>query len=214
VIPAFTIILPHLHNPGNDAALKLCLSMLIDNTVSPFTLSLYSTGNGELYPTLNRMVDEAQTECCVIWSSDIFAAPAWDLPMLHVFNAETWVNGVVVEPGVMGVHPANWHEDFGRTPETFNRAAFQAWCTSGGAMPPGDGWVVPLMVSRSGWLALGGLDESMDEKDSDGFVAQPADQDLMDRWVARGHRLQRVRSFAYHLQRFSVERIQQHESRR
>lgn len=31
---AFTVILPHKRNPGNDAALSICMDMLKANTVS------------------------------------------------------------------------------------------------------------------------------------------------------------------------------------
>lgn len=202
---AFTVIVPHLRNSGNDAALKVALDCLIDNTVNAFTLTVCIGGGEDLYPKLNRMVAEAQTECIVISSSDIFMAQAWDVPMLAAFDATTWVNGIVAEPGAMGVHPANVHGDFGSRPESFRRAAFEAWANEQ-PIPSGDGWVVPLMVSRSGWLAMGGLDERMGrEKDADGFPYWAADEDLIRRWKEAGNHVRRVPSWAFHLQRYSSE---------
>lgn len=196
---AFTLILPHRRNPGNDAALRLCLDMLLANTRSDFILSMDAADNAPLTERINRLVAYAPTPICVYWASDTFAAPGWDLPMLDLYADDTFINGILVEPGAIGVYWENLKQDFGRRPETFDRAAFETWCETADT-PGGVGWYCPYMFPRDGWLAVGGL-EAQDSHDHHGFTS--ADTVLFDRWRAAGNRVVRARSFAYHLQRYS-----------
>lgn len=208
--PLFTILIPHKRNPGNDAALKICLDCLIANTTHDFNLMIDAAYDAPLYSRINRMVEDAKTECCVISSSDIFMSPNWDVPMVAAWNFHTFVTGIVVEPGAIGVHPQNLHRDFGQTPSTFRRWEFEQWVASGAApVMSGDGWVVPLMFPRSAWRSMGGLDLTMQE-----FPMSAPDQRLIDDWKATGGAIKRVRSFAYHLQRWSDEGEQKHDKRR
>lgn len=206
-LPAFTVILPHKRNPGNDAALRICIDMLMENTASDFILSMDAATDAPLYPRINRMVEEARTQYCVITSSDIFMAPDWDIPMMAAVNYETFVTNVVVEPGAIGVHAQNMLGNFGMTPMTFRRADFETWARSA-PMIGGDGWVVPLLFPRAAWLSMGGLDLTMRE-----FPYSAPDQELLDQWKAQGGAIKRVRSYAYHLQRWSDESEQMHTKR-
>ncbi len=196
---AFTIILPHRRNPGNDAALRMALQTLVENTCHDFILSMDAATDQPLYERINRLVAHAPTEYCVYWASDTFAAPNWDTPMLELADEHTFVNGVLIEPGAIGVYPENFKRDFGRKPETFDRAAFEAYCATA-EVPDGEGWYCPYLFPREGWLLLGGLQESA-ARDPQGFTA--ADVELFERWKAAGNRVVRARSYAYHLQRYS-----------
>lgn len=207
-LPAFTVLLPHKRNPGNDAALKICLDMLMANTAWDFELRLNAAEDAPLYPRINRMVEEVRTPYCVITCSDIFMAPDWDVPMMAAINYQTFVTNVVVEPGAIGVHAQNMLGNFGMTPATFRRADFEAW-TRSAPMIGGDGWVVPLMFPVDAWKAMGGLDLTMPE-----FPKSAPDQKLLDNWKAKGGAIKRVRSYAYHLQRWSDEDEQTHSKRR
>lgn len=195
---AFTIILPHKRNPGNDAALALCLDMLQANTVNDFILMMDAADNQPLYPRVNRLFDHAPTDCCVYWASDMFAGPAWDVPMLACFRRDTIVNNTVVEPGVISMYGGNHRHDFGRTPAQFNRAAFEDWCNGGGHNAGGDGWYAPYMMSRELFLAMGGLEHDPTQE----FGG--ADMALFDRAKAAGRQVVRAQnSWTYHLQRWS-----------
>lgn len=196
---AFTLILPHLRNPGNDAALRIALDCLMTNTVNDFTLLMDVVRGGDLYETITRLVKHAPTEYCCYWASDTFAAPEWDVPMLALAAPDTFVNGVLVEPGAIGVHPESIHKDFGRKPETFRRAEFEEYVKDA-PLPNGEGWYCPYMFPRDGWLAHGGLQSGL-QGDHHGFTS--ADVELFDRWKASGNRIVRTRSYAYHMQRFS-----------
>lgn len=208
---AFTVILPHRRNPGNDAALRTCLDCLYTNTVNDFTLISDAAFDQPLYERVNSMVRQATTEACVYLASDTFLAPGWDAPMLELFNADTFVTGVLVEPGAIGMHPDNVHRDFGRKPDTFRRAEFEAWTQSSEAVVPDNwGWYCPVMYPRDGYFAFGGLELDL-PGDHHGFA--PADVALFDRWLAGGKQIKRARSFAYHLQRYSQIDEQMHEKR-
>ena len=207
---AFSVILPHLRNMGNDAALRICLDMLLANTRSDFTLLMDAVKGGNLYATINRLVEHAPTDCCLYLASDTFLAPNWDVPMLEAYDENTFVTGVLVEPGAIGMHHLNYHKDFGRKPETFRRDAFEAWATDNPHFPNGEGWLCPYLFSRKGFLAFGGYESGL-SGDHHGFTG--ADEALFERWKAAGNRVVRARSYAYHLQRFSQLDEQQHEKR-
>lgn len=207
---AFTVILPHKRNLGNDRALSVALDCLFTNTVNEFHLLMDVAYNQPLYPRINRMVEQAHTDCIVYWCSDLFAAKAWDVPMLALYTPDTFVTGIVVEPGVMGINPKNVEEDFGRKPETFRLADFEAFAEARTRIPDGIGFPAPYMVSRKAFLELGGMEDGL-AGDHQGFT--PADVRFMERWQQSGRKVVRAVSYVYHLQRYSELAEQQKEAR-
>lgn len=201
---AFTVILPHKRNVGNDAALMICLACLMENTVLDFKLLMDAADDQPLYARINRMVEQADTDVCVYLASDIFLAPGWDLPMLAWYAPSTFVTNVLVEPGAIAMHHMNVQRDFGRKPETFRRGEFEAWTLREGQDLDvlGEGWPCPYLFNRRAWLEMGGLETDL--RSADGFT--DADSRLWDRWKAAGNNIVRAKwSFAYHLQRYSDE---------
>lgn len=206
---AFTVILPHKRNKGNDRALKICLECLFDNTHHDFKLIIDAAENQPLYERINAMMEQATTDAVVYMASDVFQSPNWDVPMLAAFDQDTIVNGVVVEPGAIGLHHWNLHADFGRTPEQFKRDKFEEWVGSA-HYPDGEGWFCPYMISRSRFLERGGFTTGY-MVDGQGF--SNADEKFFAEWKADGKRVIRTRSYAYHLQRYSDEGEQNAEKR-
>jgi len=193
-----TIILPHKRNPGNDAALKIALDCLFANTVNDFHLLIDAAYDQPLYERIHRLMLQATTECVVYTTSDSFHAPGWDVPMLEAFRDHRLVYGVVIEPGMIGVYDGNIHADFGRRPEQFNRDAFELFAASSGAsMPNGFGFPAPIMYPRSLYLQYDY--PLLDQPDF-----YPRDDMIIDRMIADGVVEQvRVRSYFYHMQRYS-----------
>ena len=208
----FTIILPHLRNPGNDRALSIAIDMLMANTTNDFTLLIEAVRGGSLYDTVNAMVRATTTEAFVYWSSDMFPAVGWDEPMIALYTPDTIVTNVLVEPGAIGMHGNNVHKDFGRTPERFRRADFEAYATSPDAHynPDNHGWFAPYLMSREGFLEVGGLQSGL-PGDHHGFSG--ADELMFAEWQAAGKSIKRARSFVFHLQRWSQQDEQEHEKR-
>lgn len=200
--PAFTLVLPHRRNPGNDDALAVCLSCLMANTVNEFKLIMDAAVDSPLYPRVNRMVGQVDTDYFVYWASDFFAAPGWDEPMVRAANADTIITNIVVEPGAIGIHDLNLYNDFGRKPDTFRRQDFEEWSLSSHApMLAGRGWFAPYLMNTQAFLEFGGLKDGL-SPDAQGFSA--GDEDMFQRWLASGRHVQRVKSYVYHLQRWSV----------
>ena len=209
---AFTVILPHRRNPGNNLALQVALDCLQDNTTHDFKLLMDAAVDEPLYPRVNAMMYQANTECCVYWASDTFAAPGWDTAMLSRWTPDTIVTGVVCEPGVIGIHHENVGIDFGRTPEQFRRQDFEAWVANDPPLPSGTGFPAPYMIGRTAFFELGGLDDNGLNPDHHGFTA--ADDALFDRWRASGRPVVRAPAYVYHLQRWSQVDEQEAEKRR
>lgn len=203
--PQMTIILPHKNNPGNNAALSICIDTLMANTRSEFNLLVSAAYNQPLFPAIDRLIRQSQTDVIVFWNSDMFPAPGWDEPMLEQFHYNTIVTNIVTEPGAIGIFTDNVEWDFGRKPETFRRADFEAWATSGHApVPSGEGWYAPYMMSQQRYLDIGGIDlDASDVKASDGFNTRPLDIDMFNKHKRLGGFVRRAVSYVYHLQHFS-----------
>lgn len=198
---AFTVVLPHKRNKGNDLALKVCLDCLFTNTVNDFKLLIDAAENQPLYARINALIAQADTDCCVYMASDVFVSPNWDVPMLELWDADTIVNNVIVEPRAIAMHAENLEADFGRTPEQFasKRSQFEEWVKDA-HFPNGDGWYSGYMFSRSKFLEMGSFSTN-EEADFQGFSG--ADSLFFANWKASGKRVVRARSYAYHLQRYS-----------
>lgn len=207
---AFTVCLPHKRNPGNDRALSICLDCLMTNTAHDFNLLIDAAYDAPLYPRINRLFAASQTDCIVYMASDMFLAPRWDDAMYALWRPDLIVTNVVVEPGAIATHHLNLCRDFGRKPETFRRGEFEAWCESEAPVPSGEGWFCPYMISKTAFFELGGMDIFI-QPGLDGFSG--ADMDFFTRWKQSGRGVERVRSFVYHLQRYSDENEQTKEGR-
>lgn len=208
---AFTVILPHKVNDGNNAALRIALDCLITNTANDFKLLIDAAADSPLFPRINRLIRQVDTEIAVYACSDTFLCKAWDIPMLAAYTPETIVTNVIVEPGAIALHHMNICRDYGRKPETFQREAFEAFAADAGSpFPDGRGWPGVYMFNVQKVLEFGGLVEGL-PGDSAGFSA--GDTALWDAWEAAGNKIVRARSYAFHLQRFSEIEEQEHEKR-
>lgn len=196
--PEISILLPHLRGPANDRALRIALDCLIENTAADFEL-LMDTSVGDVYTICNRLAAQASGEWIVFTASDVFMAPGWDAPMLEAAQVNRIVTGVIVECGAIGVHVLNHHHNFGMTPETFDRAAFEAWCIESPEMPAGHGWYFPSLHHRQSFLDFGGFDVSR------GPFPEPLDSYYWAVWKKSGREIYRAKSFCYHLQNYSNE---------
>lgn len=209
---AFTVVLPHKRNKGNDKALQVCLSCLFDNTKNDFKLLIDAAENQPLYQRINALIAQADTDCIVYMASDVFVSPNWDVPMLELWDVNTIVNNVIVEPRAIAMHAENLEADFGRTPEQFasKRAQWEAWVQDA-HFPNGEGWYSGYMLSRSKFLEMGSFSTG-EVADWQGFSG--ADMLFFENWKASGKRVVRARSYSYHLQRYSDIGEQEHEKRK
>lgn len=196
--PELTILLPHLRGPANDRALRIALDCLLTNTQVNFEL-IVNTSVGDVYEICNQMAARAAADWIVFTASDVFMAPGWDMPMLESAQVNRIVTGVIVECGAIGVNVLNHHRNFGMTPESFDREAFETWCRVSPETPSGYGWYFPSLHHREAFLDFGGFDLSR------GPFPEPLDSYYWTKWRKAGREVHRVPSFCYHLQNYSNE---------
>lgn len=202
--PLVSILLPHLRNPSNDAALRVCLDCLVANTGLNYELIVESVEERrDIYSVLNQMAERANSEWLVFWNTDCFAAPGWLEPLYNLRDIHTIVSPVMVECGAIPVNDRNLERNFGRTPETFRRAEFEAWAQAGGDWKPDwqeleESWYFPSLISRYSFNFLRGFDTHLGS-----FPTEPVDIYFWDKWRASGRKFRRVRSFIFHLQAYN-----------
>ena len=198
-----SICIAHKHTKANDAALKVALECIVDNTHCDYELLIDTTTPDDAYVVYNRLVAQATTNYCVLTNSDVFMAPDWDIEWQLNADPNTILSGILVECGAIGVASGNLKHNFGMRPDTFNREAFETWAVDC-HFPAGVGWYMPCLMPREKFLNLGGFDNTRGV-----FGIDQVDLWFWQAWEASGGLLKRVRSVAYHLQFWSSEREQQ-----
>lgn len=193
-----SILIPHKHDKENDKALKIALECLIDNTDHDYEILIDSTTPGEPYTIINQMAARAAGPWLVFMNSDVFMGPHWDTPMLAAADNDTIVTGVLVEAGAIGVAQQNIRANFGMTPDFFHRQAFEQFCAQANWTIEGDGWYFPCLINRGRFIEMGMFDTT-----KGAFPFVPLDILFWEAWRAAGKRVQRVASYAYHLQNYS-----------
>lgn len=206
---AYTVILPHKRNPGNNRALKVALDCLETNARYDHHLIIDAAEDKPLYERVNKMVEQATTKIVIYTASDMFPNKNWDDEMLKVYVDNAIVVPIIVEPGVIGIHSANIEHDFGRTPERFKRKEFENWCET--APIPNGYWFAPFLINRNRFLDLGGLQTNL-QGDHQGF--SPADVVLFEKHLANDGYIAKAHCYIYHLQRWSQIEEQNKENRR
>jgi GT2 family glycosyltransferase len=194
--PALSILIPHLSQPENDKALKICLECLVDNTDINYEIVIDTTV-GDVYTILNDMAKRASSDWITFLNSDVFVAPGWASQLIAAANPTKIITGVIVEPGAIGVSTMNHCRDFGMTPDTFQREAFERWCVNSFEIPDGEGWYFPSLHNRQAFLDFGGFNTTL------GAFPDQLDVDYWNRWRSAGYTVERVKSFCYHLQNYS-----------
>lgn len=197
-MPTFTILVPHKRDPENNKALAIALSCIAENTVNNYELIVDSTTPADPYAVLNRMAMRASGEYIVFLNSDTFVAPGWDVDLLAQARPDTIVNLTLVEPGAIGVYEGNFTRNFGMTPASFDRAAFEAFAAApDGAYPSGNGFVFYGLLPRKQFLARGGFDLLL------GGYPLDLDRKFWLAWEADDLPIVRSKGLIYHLQNFS-----------
>lgn len=204
ISPPISILLPHLRNPSNDAAVRIAIDTLAAHTDMDYELLLEAVETRrDIYAVINRMARRALGEYIIPWNSDVFASPNWIAPLWAARDVNTIVSPTMVECGAIPVNDLNLERNFGRTPETYQRAEFEQWVRDGGGVRDDwrDGersWFFPSLMERDRFLSLGGFDTTRGS-----FPLHPLDIYFWDTWAAAGGKFKRVQSWVYHLQAFS-----------
>lgn len=201
--PLVSILLPHLRNPSNDAALRVCLDCVVANTDINYELIVESVAERrDIYGVVNRMAEKARTDWIIPLNTDVFVSPGWITSLWELRDPETIVTPVLVECGAIPVNERNLERDFGRTPQTFARSDFELWTRLGGGWKDGwnvdaESWYFPSILNRNAFIGLGGFDTSI------GGFPDPLDMDFWLLWELNGGKFKRAHSYVYHLQAYN-----------
>jgi hypothetical protein len=194
-----SIIIPHKITVENNKALQLNLQMLLANTRSSYELIIDTECPKDPYRIWNEAAAHARGDFLVFSNSDVLMAPDWDTNLLKYCEYNTIVAGYLVEPGTIGVASENIHKDFGRTPDTFDRVAFENYALSSHApeVVQERAWYMPCCIRKEWFLHTGGFSVE---------IPFPNPNDILF-WnhckAAYNTRFIRVKSFAYHFQNLS-----------
>lgn len=201
--PQVSLLLPHLRNADNDAALRICLDCVVANTSLNYELLLESVQERrDIYAVVNDMAKRANADWLVFMNSDVFVSPGWIKPLWEARDHNTIVSPVMVECGAIPVSDRNLEMDFGRTPQAFRRTAFEEWVRQGGGWKDewdehGQAWFFPSLIHKNMFNWMGGFDTSK------GKFPDDLDRQFWNAWQRDGKKFRRVRSFVFHLQAYS-----------
>lgn len=199
--PAISILIPHLRNADNDKALKVAIDCILDNTDLDYELIVEAVATRrDIYPVLNNMAHRARAEWIVFANSDTFLAPCWASAMYAARDVNKIIGGVIVECGAIPVNDRNYERNFGRTPDTFDRAGFEALVANGDVWRDGEIWYFPCLLNKRAFNHAGGFDTSLG-----GWPDDPIDLYFWEAWKQSGKAVERVKSYSYHLQCYSSD---------
>lgn len=195
-----SIVIPHVMNEENDKLLALNLQMLKENTTCEYEVLIFSDNSRRkdlVYRSLDWMFRQAKYDLVLWGSSDVVLSYGWNNNVLKYANLADWICLQLVECGEIPVHSNNIEKDFGRTAETFNRDAFEAWCKSysygHSAYRDGFCWYSPSVFRKDWYINSGGFDLSK-------YFPHHTDKDFIER-VEKDTKFITVNSYAYHFQR-------------
>ena len=189
-------IIVHL-NDGSDGSLEWVKAQGLRYT--------HSDKNVGVCLSVNHLVAQATHGWVLYMNDDMVAAPGWDRAfMAAVESVDTDLAlffGTLIQPETGG-HPDIIRQDFGRTPETFDEAAFLAHFKDDGRQDKEGAPSQPTLFHKKWWQMLGGYSMEF----SPGMSSD--DDLLMKFWVAgcRNFRMVGASRF-YHFGSMSTGRI-------
>jgi hypothetical protein len=191
----FSIIVPSLHVDRGQQTLVRFLPILVENTRHPYELLLSSHADEGGTTAINQLAHVARADYLIILCDDQYVAPGWDEAFYAARDPETLLVGVLVESGDRPVASHNLEKNFGRTPETFDRAGFETMAAGlDGAELTDPAWGFPWCVSRQAFLQRGGIPIHR------GDIHSRGDFYFWRDWLDDGYAYQRVPAVVYHLQ--------------
>lgn len=196
--PIFSIQLPSMNLPTSARTRRVWATCLADNTTLDYEVLLSVHSARDAYACHNDLARQARGEYLIFAEDDKYFAPGWDVAFRDMAAPDTLVIGSLVESGITPVHAANLAVNFGVTPETFDRAAFERH-VDGYRLPHADFWSFPWCIHRETFLSVGGFNTALLGTHEGTML----DNVFWQAWLASGRRQMRAAAWAYHLMRWT-----------
>lgn len=196
-MPSLSVLLPHYNTPSATRALNVCLRTLTENTPIDYELMVTAHKRREFF-AYNSMAARAAGEWLLFSCTDMFFAPNWWTWIDGELDPNTAMLLTVVEPAADGpVAEQALEGEYGRTPESFDRAGFEAFAASTPLAKDVFGWGFPLIINRQRFLDVGGFPL---ERVHFNF----ADIEFMQAWERHGFAQRRIPHYVYHLCKWTL----------
>jgi hypothetical protein len=191
----FTVVIPHLRTPHADRALKVCLERLYATSTLDFALWVWAHQE-EPYYAYNLGAELAETRYVLFLSNDHFLAPGWDTALMSLAKPDALITMKLAECPIYPVYQAHTEIDFGRSPETFDVSAWEAWAGKNeDARSAEISWAFPYLVPRAVFLKLGGFKKYPAGSDN----WRITDMLFRRSWEDSGLAVERANTWVYHL---------------
>lgn len=190
-MPDISILIPHYQSETGNRAFAATLPHLIRHTTLDYELMVTAHRERE-FIAWNEMAYRAKADWLVMMVTDVFVAPGWDTALWAARERDTLTTMTLVESGYMLTADFALAQDFGRTPETFDAAGFEAYAATQPAPPDKPCWNFPWLIHKDTFLRMGSF--RLDRLES-----QMTELYYFNDWQAAGRTVQRVPSYGYHL---------------
>lgn len=197
-MPTFSIQLPSMNLPTSARTRKVWFQCLADNTTLDYEVLLSVHSARDAYACHNDLARQASGEYLIFAEDDKYFAPGWDVAFREMAAPSVLVIGSLVESGITPVHAANLTVNFGVTPETYDRAAFEQYVYNR-AIAHADFWSFPWCIHRETFLAMGGFNTAL----LGTHAGTMLDNQFWQAWRASGRQQVRAAAFCYHLMQWT-----------
>lgn len=190
-----SVVIPYL---STSTTINLCKSLLKENTVGELEL-VEIVDSRDVYDAFNNGVYKATNDLVILLNDDMYVSPGWDT-LYHKYHEPNLIlTGILVEPGVVPVSERNVCRNYGTTPLTFNRSAFEDFASQFESYPEiiydRKGWYMPIAFNKKTFIPY----------PNEIKYPHPNDITLIDHiLLSRGFKFAQVKSVVYHLQNFSA----------
>lgn len=193
-----SIVVPYL---SRSKAFPICKEHIYKNTINEFEI-VEVVNSRDVYGAYNTGAAKANGDILVMIGDDMFFSKGWDEYIVKYIKPYTIVFTHLIEKEAGQLHNFNILQDFGDNPENFNSEKFQQFCNYledkvPEAIVGQRGWYQPFAVLKSNWVPYPNKIKWPNEHEANDIV-------LIEKILPLyGFDQVRVRSFAYHLQKYT-----------
>lgn len=196
------LIIPHKATPTTTLSLATAILIAKETAVKPARVGIIIPPDfSNVYVNWNYASYMSKADALVFINDDMYMAPGWDEVILEYIEDNVILTGYLIEPGVLPVSELCTEADFGRTPDTFDRNAFEA------AVEESKHNLCEVVENEHGWYIPCALTpKTLHDLGDWGIIGNRYhnDKDFFDKAKQAGIKFRKIKLFAYHLQALSA----------